>query len=230
MSIALLIITDGRDEELAATITSAADNLCGPVSERWMFDDTGDANHRAALARRYPAYAVLGEAQRQGFGGAIRCAWAHLATHCKARWVFHLEADFTFTRPVNLAAMSTVLSRNPVLVQMALRRQAWNDAERAAGGVVEQHPHAYTPHHDEAGNTWLEHRLFYTTNPSLYRVSLCATGWPHGAHSEGVMTHRLLNTGSPEVPAHWVRFGYWGQREDQPWVTHIGTTRAGEGY
>jgi hypothetical protein len=230
VSIALLVITDGRDAELAATLFSARTALHGPITERWLFDDTGDAEHRAHLKELFPRYQLLGTGPRQGFGGAIRTAWAHLVAHSKAQWVFHLEADFTFTRLVNLADMAAVLTRDPGLVQMALRRQAWNEAEHAAGGVVEQHPTAYTTRIDQAGNTWLEHSLFFTTNPSLYRISLCATGWPHGAHSEGVMTHRLRTLGSPEVPAHWLRFGYWGRRDDPPWVTHIGTTRAGEGY
>jgi hypothetical protein len=230
VSIALLVITDGRDGELAATVASAAESVSGAITERWLFDDTGDATHRARLAAEHPTFTVLGEGPRRGFGGAIRTAWAHLHSHSRAGLVFHLEADFTFTRPVDLDAMTDVLITHPEVVQMALRRQAWSPAEHAAGGVIEQHPGAYRPHCDPAGRRWLEHRLFFTTNPSLYRITLCGTGWPHGAHSEGVFTHRLLSTGSPEIPGQWLRFGYWGTATDPPWVTHIGHHRMGTGY
>jgi hypothetical protein len=230
VSVALLVITDGRDAHLAATLASAGQHLHGPITERFMFDDTGHPDHRFRLADTYPTFTVLGDGPRRGFGGALRAAWEHLHTHSRAGLVLHLEADFTFNRPVDLDAMTEVLVHHPELVQMALRRQAWSPAEHAAGGVVEQNPTAYTDHCDPAGRRWLEHRLFFTTNPCLYRISLCATGWPHGGQSEGVFTHRLLAQGSPEIPGQWLRFAYWGARTDPPWVTHIGHERVGTGY
>ena len=227
--IALLVVTDGRDDYLEAAVCSAGASLIGQVTERWMYDDTGDDAYRASLRRLYPQFRHIDAGPRQGFGGAIRAAWSRIAAESEARFVFHLEQDFTFNEPVDLDEMATVLDLHPHLVQLALRRQPWNDHERAAGGIVEQHPDAYEDFHWQ-GRHWLEHRLFFTTNPSLYRMSLCSTRWPEGGNSEGHYTHQLLQGGSPEVPGEQVRFGYWGTRSSEPWVHHIGHQRAGVGY
>lgn len=230
VSVAMLIVTDGRDDYLAHCIASANVHLSGPVTERWLYDDTGDAAYRARLFERYPSMRHINGGRRQGFGGAIRAAWQQLAQHSGADWVFHLEQDFVFNRPVELAGLIEVMTRRPYLAQMALRRQSWNAEEEEAGGVIELHPEAYDEHRDTLGRAWLEHSLFWTTNPSLYRRSLCATGWPLGANSEGEYTRRLLSHGTPDAPPAEVRFGYWGAREDSPWVEHIGRDRVGHGY
>ncbi len=238
--IALLVLTDGRLDCLAATMTSIAHHLYGPITRWVMHDDSGDPVLQdrlgKTLRREDPAWELVCTPARAGFGGAIQSAWRHLRDDPKIRFVAHFEDDFVLTRPVNLAAMATVLTARPHLAQMALRRQAWNPTERAAGGVVECDPEAYADMDDAHGNQWLEHRLWWTTNPSLYRRDLTLVGWPDGHASEGQFSHRLLAAGM-HLPARdrWippadVRFGYWGAREDGPWVEHIGTARAGTGY
>lgn len=214
-------MTDGRGDILDRTLTSFDAMVEGPITRRVIHDDSADPGYRERLAGTYPDYELIG-GERAGFGGAIRRAWQHVARYPE-RFVFHLEDDFTFNRPVDLASMASVLDTHPHLVQLALRRQPWNDLERAAGGVVEQHPDAYTEVNDENGRAWLEHRLFFTTNPSLYRTSLCRQPWPRGPESEGRFTHQLL--ASPKV-----RFGYWGARDSGEWVAHIGDHRNGTGY
>lgn len=230
MSVAVLVITDGRDGYLASSLHSAMAQVTGPITEWWMYDDTGDDTYRAGLERRWPTFEHFNAGPRQGFGGAIAAAWAHLAKHSAADKVFHLEADFTFHRPVDLGQLAGVLDERPHLAQMALVRQAWNDAEAAAGGVLQRARDAFTPCSDYAGRAWLEHRLFWTTNPSLYRRSLLDVGWPPGDQSEGVFGLRLLEGGTPEVEPAEVRFGYWGRLDDGPWVEHIGRNRVGTGY
>lgn len=221
--IALVVITDGRDEWLQETIASARANLLGPIGERWMYDDSGDEAYRAELRKRYPGFHHFDAGPRQGFGGAIRAAWARLRESSTAPLIFHLEQDFTFNRMVNLNAMATVLEQQPHLVQMALRRQPWNQSERDAGGIIEQHPDDYAEACDGV-NTWLEHRRFFTTNPSLYRRDLILDhDWPDVEHSEGVFTHQLL--ADPDL-----RFAFWGTRRLPPWVEHVGRDRVGTGY
>jgi hypothetical protein len=217
----LLVMTDGRLDCIGQTIESARENLGGEVTYKVIHDDTGDEAHRDRLRELFPDFEVIGQPTRQGFGGAIRSAWKHLQSRTE-RFVFHLEDDFTFNEPVDVPMMQRVLDRNPSLVQLALRRQPWNDAERAAGGIVEQHPDDYTDCSDGISD-WLEHRRFFTTNPSLYRRGLTTRTWPEGEHSEGRFGIELL-----ENPT--VRFGYWGRRTDPPKVHHIGEHRAGTGY
>lgn len=221
MSVAVLVVTDGRHDYLRRTIASAKANLLGPFTEWWMYDDTGDADYRAQLAVEFPGYRHINGGPRQGFGGAIRTAWAAMVAESSSAWVLHLEADFEFNRMVDVYEMITVLDCNPQLAQLVLRRQPWNDAERAAGGIVEQHPDDYTDMQD-GDLAWLEHNRFFSTNPCLYRRELMLRGWPDGAQSEGHFGIGLVLDG--------YRFGYWGSRTDAPWVTHIGDERAGCGY
>jgi hypothetical protein len=223
VSVALLVMTDGRDGYLGPAVASAAEHLHGSIVEWWMHDDTGDPDQRAALAARYPHFEQVGAGSRRGFDGAIGRAWQVLADRSTADWVFHLEQDFLLRRPVDLDAMAAVLAAHPYLTQMALRRQPWSRPERVSGGVVEMHPEAYTDRADDQGRCWLEHRLFWTTNPSLYPAGLCRRGWPVGPQSEGRFALEVFT----DLGA---RAGYWGARTDEPWVEHIGHERVGHGY
>lgn len=222
MSIAVLAITDGRGDCLDRTLASARTHLHGPITRRVMIDDSADTDYADRLDRIYGvSWDIVHHGRRYGFAGAIQSGWAQLA-HGPERFVFHLEDDFAFARHVELSHLAATLDENPHLVQVALRRQPVSDTERAAGGVVEMWPDAYTDVHQDDRH-WLEHRLFYTTNPSLYRRSLTTAGWPSGAGSEAEFTRRVLANDT-------VRFAYWGRRSDKPWVHHHGDQRAGTGY
>lgn len=221
--ICLLVITDGRRDCITQTIGSAATSLHGPITRRVIHDDSDDPDHREWLRRTFPAFQVVWNPEgRQGFGGAIRSAWSHLHDIAE-RFVFHLEDDFTFNRHVQLQELAHVLDSHPELVQLVLRRQPWNDIERAAGGIVESRLEEYTER-TEGLHAWLEHRLFFSTNPCLYRTDLIRKHpWPRGLQSEGRFGLEL--TKSPKV-----RFGFWGDLASGEWVTHIGNERVGTGY
>jgi hypothetical protein len=118
--------------------------------------------------------------------------------------------------------MISVLRSRPNLAQLALRRQPWNDAERRAGGIVEQFPSQWADCHD-GRNGWLESRTNWTTNPSLHPREVCDLTWPEVPESEGHFSRVLL--ASPEI-----RFGYWGSRDSGEWCEHIGRHRVGTGY
>lgn len=221
MTVAVLVMTDGRDSYLERTLGSLHANVRGPITEMWMHDDTGDDEYRARLAERHPDFRHINGGPRRGFGGAIVSAWECLLEFSHADHVFHCESDFTFNRHIDLRAMVDVLETNPRLAQMALLRQPWNDTEKAASGVLNVCPGAFTEE-GGAGREWLRHTAWFTTNPSVYRRTLCAEGWPHGEQSEGVFTRRLLDR-HPD----WC-FGYWGARDSGAWVHHIGDERAPE--
>lgn len=221
--ITLLVFTDGRDH-IYETIPSALAHLHGPISRRVIYDDSGDAENRDRLADAFPTFVIAHHPDgRQGFGGAIRFMWQWLAAWGESKFVFHLEDDFTFNRDVDLDAMARVLDHRPELMQLVLRRQPWNAVETEAGGIVELRPDTYVDCHDGA-NDWLEHGNFFSTNPCLYRRSLCSVGWPADPQSEGQFGV-LLRQRSVKA-----RFGFWGARTDDPWVTHTGRERVGTGY
>ena len=217
--IVLMVMTDGRP--YIETAIGSFHNLEGPITRRIIHDDSADPKYRAYLRATFPDYEVYSTPSRQGFGGAYQSAW-RLLTQAVQPYVFSTEDDFIIERPVNLHDMVAVLDANPHLQQMALRRQPWNTEEEQAGGVIEQHPEEYEEQYDGLDH-WLEHRMFWTTNPSLYRRSLVYQGWPTESESEGRFSARLF--ANPELKS-----GYWGARESEPQVTHIGVQRIGVGY
>jgi hypothetical protein len=232
VTIALLIITDGRDDYLTRCVNSIS-CLAGDITERWMHDDTGDTAYRAELAREYPTWNHLDAGPRVGCAGAFQSAWSKVKTGTSAKFFFLIEQDFVFNRPIDLDQMASLLDDRPYLAQVALRRQPWNDVELAAGGVVESHPDWYVDMEDDHGRQWLEQGFFYTTNPSLQRVTLLDVPWPahqEGRYSEGAFHQRLLADGTSEVSGDQVRYAYWGSRDSGEWCEHIGRLRVGMGY
>lgn len=222
--ITVLALTDGRADCLARTLRSAEVALDGaPIVHRVLVNDSPDPDYHAWLTDRFAdRWAVVPPLeQRRGFGGAIRAGWDHVAEG-PGDYVFHLEDDFVFNRPVPLAAMVRLLDLHPHVAQVALLRQPWNDQERAAGGIVECHPGDYEDRHDDGVGPWLLHRRCFTTNPCLYRRQLLARGWPQVEHSEGIFTHQLVDAG--------LSFAYLGARGEAPRVHHIGDVRVGTGY
>lgn len=234
--ITVLITTDGRTHYLDRTIASFESMVTGSFAQLLIHDDSGDPAVHNSIRLHAPDWGLVTTPGRSGFAGSRRHAWDHLRRHCQSPWVFMLEDDFTFNRPVDLGAMLPIMRRNQHLTQMAFRRQGWNGPEIEAGGVVELRPDEFEDHSDVvwdldqpvAGTDtmtlarrerWLEHRLFWTSNPSLFRLRLTDNEWPDGLYSEAEFCNRIF-TEHPE----W-RSGYWGPRTDGPWVHHIGDER-----
>lgn len=226
--IALLVMTDGRRECIERTIPSFLDAVDRPdlLSELWIHDDSGDPDFTGWLVATFAplGFRVVSTPGRSGFGGAIRSAWDYLRTFSEASYIFHLEDDFIFPRPVPLIGMVDVLDHHPHLVQIALRRQPWNESERSAGGIVEMHPSDYIDAQGYDGHQWLEHRRNFTTNPCLYRQTLMAREWPTGSESEGRFGFAIAAEAEVEP------FAYWGARDSGEWCEHIGAQRVGTGY
>lgn len=199
MNLCVLTIRDGRDEIHERSIESLQASL--PEPEHHVIVD--DHEHKL------------------GFAGAIGEGWRQV-TESGADWVFHHEADFIFNAPVPVEAMAEVLAAYPYLAQLALKRQPWNGEERDAGGIVECWPEEYRQR-TYMGHLFSEHRLFWTTNPSLYPAAWCRYGWPQSSRSEEAWTKRLCE--DPDL-----RFAFWGGKHDPPLCEHIGTERAGKGY
>lgn len=230
--IGILLIGDGRDKLRDATVQSFLDEVYGyQLGAVVQIDD-----------RRHDL----------GFGGAIRTGWHYLRQlEVDAQefgrlrpfdYVFHLEEDWRFLEPIDVRWLVSILDgadrgrgaeppviRNPEefprIAQAALKRGPVNAVERAAGGLVELWPRDYidagviTP---DGATPYLQHRLFFTTNPSLYRSELMMLGWPDCARSEAEFTRELLGWG--------YAFAFYGSRQSPPSVEHTGTQRTGVGY
>jgi len=152
--------------------------------------------------------------EKRGFAGAIRAGWEQIPDDID--YVFHMEDDFVFLNRPPLTDMIQALEDNTHLVQMALLRGPVNEAEIAAGGLMQVDPDSY-----EYKGKWIEHKKFFTTNPCVYRRSLIERGWPDCSNSEGIFGIELFAS-DPSL-----RSGFWGNGEQ--WVDHIGI-RQGTGY
>lgn len=227
--ICVIVMTDGRHKCIADAIPSLDRYLAGTLTRRIIHDDSGDQDYKRWVRRRFPGWELIGERYRQGFAGAYHYARAWLAGETVEPFIFSTEDDFVLQRPIDLAALAYVLDGRPQLTQLVAKRQACNPLEEAAGGVVELRPDAYEDR-DEGFAAWLEHSLFWSTNPHLTHRDTLSVEWPLEANSEGMFTHRLLRDGLGDVAGEDVRFGFIGKRSDPPLALHIGEARIGTGY
>ena len=211
--VALVVITDGRFPFLQQTLHSLDQFVSWPWIRRVIVDDSGDQAYGELLARTFTQFEHVHHAQRRGFAGAVRSAWAS-AGDCE--YVFHLEDDFRFTRRVELSAMQATLAAHPYLVQMALLRQAVSPEERAAGGIVQLHPDDFFKR-GAGGACWIEHRRFFTTNPSLVPRWVTLRGFADPPGAEGRFSEQLFG---PEPRLH---SAFWGSGDT--WVEHLGAWR-----
>lgn len=213
--IALVALTTGERDTLAPAITSAEENLQGPIGRRLLCVDAL-AHRVAALAKLYPGWDVV-QANGGSYSKTMGLATSY-AIGSGQPWIFWLEDDFTFNQPVGLTEMQALMDREPQLAQLALLRQAWFPHEIDAGGVFAAKPDAYTQREG-----FVEHQDHWTQNPMLMRRSVLASAtWPRGASSEKHF--------GKEIYAMGLTSGYVGALTDDPLVTHIGTDRAGTGY
>jgi hypothetical protein len=218
MNIALLIFTDGRKECLKKTVASAEARLVGTIQSRIVINDSADRRYAAWLDATFPGYERVHHEQRRGFCGAVQSGWANVPSDTD--YIVHLEDDFLFNEPVELAHVIAVLGAHPHLAQMALRRQALG-REVAFGGFVEQFSESYTET-SWNGFHWFEHQRFFTTNPCVYPRRILELGWPAPPECEGHFGFRLWPAG--------YKCAFWGKKSDAPKVHHIGTHRVGTGY
>lgn len=208
MRTALVVTTDGRVDYLDQAIESLRVNLLGQIGSCILVNDEPEAEH--LLVGRYPDFHLVSHPKRRGLAGAVRSAWT-AAQRTGASYVFHMEDDFVFNEPVDITNLRVILEANGELAQVVLKRQAWNDEEKRAGGIIECHPHHYT---DRDG--FIEHGRIFSLNPCLIPVTVVDLGWPDGNEAE--FTQMCLQAG--------LSFAFYGQRDDPPRVTHIGDHRS----
>lgn len=208
---------------LERSIESLAANVVyEPTVARVVFSDWAPRfrPELEAIAGRHGFY-VVGDGNR-GFTAAMRGLWRYANTRPWGyEYAFVTEDDFEIERPVPVDAMMRTLALNQHLLQVALLRDAFYEAERERGGIL-GHPSEEFLARSEAGATWLEHRRFFTLNPTLVRRSIFARPWPTARHSEAVFGRDAFRMN------RFARSALWGSGET--WVRHLGEIRAGVGY
>lgn len=207
-----------RRDYLARSLTSLSGQVSGPIVQRVVYDCWADPAIRAEIERVASplGFYVVGPERPVDFTASMQALWGYLRKRATGDYIFQAEDDFTYDRPVDLAAMTTVLRREPKLAQLALLRDPCYQDERETGGILGWPAPAFT-----FREGWYEHRQFFTLNPSLFRRSLTDRPWPSGRHSETLFGKSLFGDRS-------IRAAFWGAGEQ--WITHIGEVRAGTGY
>jgi hypothetical protein len=223
--VTLLVMTDGHRPYLEQTLTSFHEMVdTTVVSRSVVIDDCAEDPDFVEWVDTlgFDLHVRPGPARR-GYSGAVQTAWNQLTDLDDTDHVLHLEDDFIFKRPWDVAETVAFLHHHPYIAQVALRRQGWHSSEDESISIVDLNPALYTEHHDHDHDWhWLEHTAFWTMNPCLYPVHIIRGGWPQGAQSETRFGARLRDAGLVNA--------YWGRRDDRPWVMHIGFDRDGFDY
>lgn len=175
-----------------------------------------DSVDRMNVAWDGPCEVVDDYEHKLGMAGAVRAAW-QWALDSGCDYLFHVEEDFRFLQPVPFDQLVYVLERAPHLAQVVLKRQPWNDEEKAAGGIVECAPNEYVECKAWGRNiTWTEHARIFSLNPCLIPRRVLELGWPDGNEAE--FTRRCLDAG--------YRFAFYGPKFAPPMVEHVGEHRS----
>lgn len=209
-----------RTAYLVESLASLEANLQGAVVQRVVYSDWPRGRNPALEALVEPfGYYVAGEGNL-GYTGSRRALWTYLSRRAKGDYIFSTEDDFVYDQPVDLAAMAGILRSDPDLAQLALLRDAYYQAERDKGGILGWDRASFRQV-GQNGDARLEHRLFFTANPSLFRKTLTHRPWPTGPSSERLFGDALVRGSA-------TRFAFLGT--GTPAVRHIGAVRAGGGY
>lgn len=232
----LVVLTHGDCVPLERTLRSFVEHVTpAPFDAVLVYDGPelyGAASPAPNIGVVDTVWTIATTPSRGGFCAATKRAWdlasREVVPELDVDHVFWLEHDFDFLRPVDLRDLAHVIDRRAThLAQMALMRDAVNPDERDAGGLYQlrragyEHVMDFVPGPSGANIDYLEHRLYFTTNPSLMRRDwMAAHPWPdYTSECEGRFGLDLVADG-------W-SFGAWGNGE--PWVGHAGV-RDGFGY
>jgi GT2 family glycosyltransferase len=217
-----VVLTTGTRWQLGETLDSFERNVaCDEVTRRLMCVDSPDDGIVDELAATWPAWDVVHTSRGVGYAGAVAAAREE-ALRSGQPWVWWMEDDFRFERPVPIYRLQAAMPQR--CAQMSLMRQAWYDHETAAGGVIAANPDAFTDVNDTVAGLHVAHRAYWTQNPHLTRRATLTRPWPAGKDSERRYGADLFAE-QPDVYC-----GVWGVRDDPPAVTHLGDQQAGHGY
>lgn len=204
MSIALLVIGNGRLNYLHEVVDTALDML--PAMDHYlMVDDSGSRDVRRELDRTYPDFTIQHHDQNLGMARAVQTGFDLVLT-TDADHVFWLEEDMLLTVPPPVNEAINALCVLPQLAQVLFQRQPLTPEEHAAGTVVG----AMNPTWVGGTNLWI-HQHIFSLNPCVIPRWVLELGW--SPDNESGMTRKLLDAG------YW--FGVW----DGQYVQHVGDMR-----
>jgi hypothetical protein len=215
--VSLIVFTDGRTNCLSETLLSFHEKVQYVFTEKIIINDCLGEHERIvvdSLAEKYGFLAIHNNV-KIGFSGVYNLGWSIVSK--ESDYLFNLEDDFTFNEEIDINSMINIIDKNPYLIQLVLKRQAWNDEEKKVGGIIEQWAELYEEKEID-GIKWSEHNLFYSTNPSLTPRWVFEKGWVLGNNSEAKFSQKIFSEGD-------YKSAYLGGKFDTPKVHHIGQER-----
>ncbi|UDL15341.1 glycosyltransferase [Gordonia phage Kudefre] len=180
-----LIVGTYRKRAYIERALSSIDKHLKGITDIAFVDDSGDAEHSEWLRQ----YGHVVETGKRGYNAAMNA----VCETAQGQEFMFWEEDFTMLEPVNLTHMSEILFHRPYLAQIALLRGPWFDVEHENGGLLEAL--VANGHKVELVDGVHEQTATFTCNPSVWRGSVSAAGWPAGRWSEERKRDELLRQG-----------------------------------
>lgn len=190
-------------------------------SEFHAVEDTGLQENQNFLTDNLPDWNYIFHRENLGLAAAVNSAWGCVGSGID--YIFHMEDDFIFNEKINIKKMIHIIEAEPNITQVSLKRQPVSSEEIAAGGFMNFktfEPIECKIYWGGEELNWVEHRSFFTLNPSIIPKVIFEQGWPEG--NEAGMAERLYCEGSD----YWG--SYYGNLGSPPKVTHIGHYRSGD--
>jgi hypothetical protein len=226
-SIAVIVRTGGepdvwedRREYLRRSLASLTERVSGPITRRVVYSDWSDEFRPEVetIAKEFGFY-VAGEGHH-GYTKAVSRLWSYIDRRVTEPFVFLVEDDFLYLRDVDLAPMIETVRRSARTKQVALLRGPVFDREFDLG-LLGWPEDDFELVDEGTDRERLEHRLFWTMNPSVFRRELVRTPWPLVHSSERRFGDLLLRDQD-------ARFALRGSGE--AWIEHIGEVRSTSAY
>lgn len=216
-------VADQRLRYLEESIASLVERVQGNITRRVIYADWDDSVRPRVdeIAARHGFY-VVGSGHH-GYTEAVRRLWRYIGARVTEPYVFLTEDDFLYLRDVDLGPMVETLRRRTALRQLALLREPAYPRELEPGDHILGWDRSSFEEVDQDDPRYarLEHRLFWTMNPSLLPKDTTRTHWPTGKSSERLFGDAVLR--DPRA-----RFAFVGTGE--PWARHIGEVRSTDAY
>lgn len=226
MDLCWTVLTDGRKEYIEQCLPDWIEWLDNSIQNKFIIDDSGDLEYRYWLCETFPSFKIIAVGnQRAGYSAAMSRVF-NTAKLSKNKYCLHLEDDFLLKRKFDIGGATSVLNSNKFLSQMSFIREPWYHNEIESGGLIEaierDNPDAVFEQKNTNGINWIEHKSYWTCNPSIFPRWLTSYKWPTGDWSESRFGRQLFNAGRTA--------GVFGYRGDKPYVEHIGRHRNGTKY
>jgi hypothetical protein len=219
------ILGNGRRGYLERTIASWEANLVSKPKNQYIFDDSGNEQHRDWLVRNYSDRfkIVFIDQAPAGHVTAMRKIFDTMRD-LDTEYFLGIEEDWMLFRPLELEEIFDCLETNKNILQMRIPRTIWHSSYHKldidAGSILLHHLN--DPKNQisrQVNNKWFEVRsnfYFWSHNPSVFNKKIFMEDYPKSNSHEYDFGISLLKKYSDGV------IGFWATNPYDAYITHIG--------